>query len=69
MSIAQQVATPSASEPARHRSGRLDTAPKRRPIRALLGISGLIAVIALGLTLTLGTLAVVMTLVVSNLMG
>jgi hypothetical protein len=69
MSIAQQVATPNPSQQARHPSRPLVPAPKRRRVRALLGIAGLVAVMAVGVTLTLGTVAVLLVLVASNLTG
>jgi hypothetical protein len=69
MSIAQQVATPTPSRPARRPSGPLQPAPVRRPGRALVRIFGLIALTALGVSLTLGTIAVAVLLVASNLAG
>jgi len=69
MSIAQQVATPTPSERTRHASRPLVPARKRHRIRALLGIGGLVVVMALGVTLTLGTVAVLLVLVASNLTG
>jgi hypothetical protein len=69
MSITQQVATPSPSEPARRASRPLVPAPKRRPVRALFRIAGLLAVMSLGVTLTLGTVVVLLILVASNLTG
>jgi len=69
MSIAQQVATPSPSESARRPSRPLTPAPARRPVRALFRIVGLVALMSLGVTLTLGTIAVLLVLVASNLTG
>ncbi len=69
MSIAQQVATPTPSRPARRPSAPLQPVPARRPGRVLLCIAGLVAITALGFALTLGTVAVALLLVASNLTG
>jgi ferric-dicitrate binding protein FerR (iron transport regulator) len=67
MSIAQQVATPTPSRPARRPSRPLRPAPRRRPVRALLRICGLVAVTAVAVALTIGTVAVGLALIASNL--
>ena len=69
MSIAQQVATPNPSEPARRPSRPLVPAPDRHRVRALFRLGGLVALMSLGLTLALGTVAVLLILVASNLAG
>jgi len=69
MSIAQQVATPTPARQARRPSAPLQPVPVRRPARALLRIAGLVTVTALGVALTLGTIAIVMLIVASNLAG
>jgi uncharacterized membrane protein HdeD (DUF308 family) len=66
MSIAQQVATPNPSRPARARSRPAQLAPARRRVRALVRICGLLALTALAVTLTIGTVAVGLVLLVSN---
>ena len=69
MSIAQQVATPTPARPARRPSSPLQPAPPRRPFRVMLRIAGLVTITALGLALTLGTVAVLLLFVASNLAG
>jgi hypothetical protein len=69
MSIAQQVATPTLSRPARRPSAPLQPTPVRRPVRVLVRIGGLVAITALGVTLTLGAVAVALLVIASNLAG
>jgi hypothetical protein len=67
MSIAQQVATPTPSGPARRPSAALQPAPARRPVQVSLRIAGLLAITALGVALSVGTVAIAFLLVMSNL--
>jgi hypothetical protein len=67
MSIAQQVATPTPSRPARRPSRPTHLAPARKPLRALLRICGLVAITAVAVALTIGTVAVGLVLLASNL--
>ena len=67
MSIAQQVATPTPSRPARRTSAPLQPAPARRPVLVSLRIAGLLTITALGVALTVGTVAVALLFVLSNL--
>jgi hypothetical protein len=69
MSIAQQVATPTPSERARRPSRPPQSARDPHPVGVLLRIAALVALLAVGLTLTLGALAVAFLLVISNLGG
>jgi len=67
MSIAQQVATPTPSRPARRPAHALRPAPRRRPIRGLMRIFGLVALTAVAVALTIGTVAVGLVLLASNI--
>ncbi len=69
MSIAQQVATPAPAHPARRPSHPLRPVPSRRPVRALLGVSGLVVFTAVGVALTFGAVAIALVLLASNLAG
>jgi hypothetical protein len=69
VSIAQQIATPTTKSKARRPSAPLVPAPSPRPAYALGRIFGLMAITALGAALLVGTVAIGLIMVASNLGG
>jgi hypothetical protein len=69
VSIAQQIATPAPKSKARRPSAPLVPVPAPRPAYALGRIFVLMAVTALGTALLVGTVAVGLMMVASNLGG
>jgi hypothetical protein len=69
VSIAQQIATPSTARRTRRPSAPLQPAPSPRRAYALAQIFGLMTVTAMGAAFVVGTVAIVMMMVASNLGG
>ena len=69
MSIAQQIATPAPPRRARRATAPLQPAPSPRPLFALARIFALMTVTAMGAAFVVGTVAIAIMMIASNLGG